>query len=106
MGASVHEGAGRVMSSEQFQLPLFERAAVPERSLDFAIGNVTFRCHQVDGGQRYEWRSTDGRCTAGRNPGKGSHWAKTEGASVGQSFPTLRAAMLAAVAFQQLRAAA
>jgi hypothetical protein len=88
--------------SDQFMLPL-EPAA--HRDVTFAIGSIVFRCHAVDDG-RFEWRSDNGRFVCGRNIGKGSHWARCGEHRVGQNFPTLRGAMLAAVSFEHLRAAA
>ena len=65
----------------------------------FKVGSVVFVSFWVgDNGGHYEWRSTDGRRTAGRNTGKGSFWATCDGRNIGSHYVSLRAAMLASVA--------
>lgn len=59
----------------------------------FTIGGTTFQCWITDDGQRYEWRSADGRLTVGRNTGRSSCWGRRGGNLVGSSYPSLKAAM-------------
>jgi hypothetical protein len=77
-----------------------------DRSLTFAIGTTVFRCEVTADGQRFEWRSDDGQLVAGRNVGKGTHWARARGTVIGRNFATLRAAMLAAASYRSLTEAA
>jgi hypothetical protein len=60
----------------------------------FRVGGVKFECWIVDDGLRYEWRSTCGRATAGRNVR--TFWARADGRDLGKGFLTLRLAMIAA----------
>lgn len=62
----------------------------------FTIANVTFRCWIVEDGQRYEWRSLDGRLTAGRNVGLSTCWARAQGRHLGSHFKDLKTAMFSA----------
>lgn len=69
----------------------------PSSSPKFTVDGVTFQCWIVDGGHRYEWRSTCGRCRVGRNAGNAMAWSSADGAMLGAHFVGLRLAMQAAV---------
>lgn len=71
----------------------------------FTVAGVTFRCWVTDGGHRYEWRSTDGRCRVGRNVGNAMCWAIADGRVLGTHFASLKLAMIAAVRAADRRAA-
>lgn len=83
----------------------------------FTVDGVTFRCWVTEQGQRYEWRSTDGRCFAGRNVGSATCWASVDRRMIGESYVTtrdlmtrreissLRHAIIAAVGAAKRRAA-
>lgn len=71
----------------------------------FKCEGVIFTRHVVDDGQRYEWQSADGKLYVGRNEGRSTCWARTNGRACGQSFLNLKLAMQAA-AQAQWRAAA
>ena len=65
----------------------------------FKVGSVVFVSFWIgDNSGHYEWRSTDGRRTAGRNTGAGTFWATSDGRNIGSHYVSLRAAMLASVA--------
>jgi len=73
---------------------------VPSAAAPFLIEGITFTCFAVtepDGAQRYEWRTSDGGCIAGRNVGNGMHWARYGAKHLGEYYSTLRAAMRGAV---------
>lgn len=65
----------------------------------FSINGVTFRCWVTDAGQRYEWRSTCGRYSAGRS-GK-HHWASINRRVIGDQFASLKSAMQMAVSAER-----
>ena len=61
------------------------------------IDGVTFRCYHT-GIQRYQWRSDDGRCSAGRNPCSNTYYGKADGTTIKKRFRSLTNAMKAATA--------
>lgn len=61
----------------------------------FTLTGVVWRCWVTDGGQRFEWRSDDGRLTAGRDGAE--YWARADGRLAGGRHTSLRAAMAAAI---------
>lgn len=77
------------------------KSTIPE----FRIGSVTFVCWVTDNQSRYEWRANDDRLLAGRNEGSGTCWASANGKRIGFAYPTLKAAMLAAVSAYSARKA-
>ena len=77
---------------------------------------ITFRgwtAHVSDDGQRYVWTSADGRCACTDRIGINAsgraekrYFAKVDGVLLGQHFPSLQQAMIAAMAVSTERAAA
>lgn len=61
----------------------------------FTLAGITWRCWVTGGGQHYEWRSDDGRLTAGRSGAE--FWARADGFPCGEHHPSLREAMVAAI---------
>lgn len=59
-----------------------------------SIGGVEWNCYHV-GILRYEWRSEDGRCTAGSRS-SGTYWSTVDGSMLKTRFRSLKNAMIAA----------
>jgi hypothetical protein len=76
---------------------MFADPAKPTRALPQVIDGVTFRCYHT-GIQRYEWRSDDGRCSAGCNPFLNTFYGKADGTTIKKRFRSLTNAMKAAIA--------
>lgn len=63
----------------------------------FHCGGLVWRAWVTDGGHRYEWRSTEGRCQVCQREGlAGPYWAACGGITVGRHYRTARDAMAAA----------
>lgn len=58
------------------------------------IAGVPWYCYHV-GILRYEWRSEDGRCTAGSRA-SGTYWSAVDGVGLKTKFRSLKNAMIAA----------
>ena len=71
--------------------------AKPTSASPQVIDGVTFRCYHT-GIQRYEWRSDDGRCSAGLNPFSSTYYGQADGTTIKKRFRSLTNAMKAAVA--------
>lgn len=69
-------------------------------SLSFTINNTTF--HLTPVAHRYEWRTVDGTCRCGGNPGRKTYWANFQGLTLGREYPSLTRAMRSAVNFREL----
>lgn len=73
----------------------------PSSAQPFAFAGRTWRCWIVTGqhGQRYEWRTEDGRLQAGRHPeDMRRFWAAARGRPCGSHYISLVSAMSAAIA--------
>lgn len=72
----------------------------PSEAPPFLLAGTLWRCWIVSGqaGERYEWRSEDGRLQAGRNPQNiRVFWAAADGKQAGMHHGSLKQAMHAAM---------
>lgn len=72
-----------------------------QNNLTYVINRCVFRCSSTTAG-RFTWSTDDGTCRAGSVAGTRRYWARCGGMVLGRKFPSLQAALIAAVKFKGL----